>query len=108
MPHVRPFMLGLEDVSRDLRYAGRLLRREPIFALTAVLSLAIGIGANTAIFTLADALLFRPPGGVVEPERLVDVGRTRTGAGCNPNSYPNYLDIQQRATTLQAVYASPL
>ena len=59
---------------QDFRYAARLLRRNPLFALTAALSLAIGIGANTAIFTIANALLFRPPAGVVAPGRLVDVG----------------------------------
>ena len=62
---------------RDLRHAARLLRRNPLFALTAALSLAIGIGANTTIFTVANALLFQPPAGVAEPDRLVDIG-TRT------------------------------
>src|SRR5437867_1841791 len=51
---------SLERIARDTRYAVRALRHNPGFALTAVLSLAIGIGANTASFSLADALLFRP------------------------------------------------
>ena len=51
---------------QDVRYAGRLLRGNPVFALTAVVSLAIGIGANTTIFTIANALLFKPPAGVVD------------------------------------------
>ena len=66
----------LDDLRWDVGYSVRLLRRNPIFALTAALSLAIGIGANTTIFTIANALLFRPPSGVVEPSRLVDVGRS--------------------------------
>src|ERR1700704_3167992 len=93
---------------QDLRYAVRLLRRDPLFALTAVLSLAIGIGANTTIFTVANALLFRPPSGVVEPVRLVDIGTSRNGAGFGNSSYPNYVDIRKRTTTLDGVYASLL
>src|SRR5919204_451043 len=61
----------LDDLRWDLGYAARLLRRNPIFTLTAALSLAIGIGANTAIFTVANALLFRAPAGVADPGRLV-------------------------------------
>src|SRR5437870_2542099 len=49
----------LDDARRDLRHAARLLRRNPLFTMTAALSLAIGIGANTTIFTVANALLFQ-------------------------------------------------
>src|SRR5437763_678770 len=61
----------LEDARRDLRHAARLLRRSPIFTATAALSLAIGIGADTTIFTVAKALLFHDPVGVADPGRLV-------------------------------------
>ncbi len=90
---------------QDFRYAARLLRRNPLFALTAALSLAIGIGANTAIFTIANALLFRPPAGVVAPGRLVDVGRSQDGEGFDNSSYPNYLDIRARNTVFDGIYA---
>src|SRR4030081_316715 len=50
----------LEDFAADLRYCLRAFRRTPVFALTAVLSLAFGIGANSAIFTALDAVLWRP------------------------------------------------
>jgi predicted permease len=89
----------------DVRYALRLLRRNPIFALTAAVSLAIGIGANTTIFTIANALLLRTPPGVAEPGRLVDIGRSQNGSGFDTNSYPNYLDIRRRSTSLTDVYA---
>ena len=59
-------------IRSDVRYALRWLRRSPGFTLVAVASLAIGIGFNTAIFTLVDALLFRPL-PVDRPDRLVDV-----------------------------------
>jgi predicted permease len=95
----------LDDAKRDIVHALRLIRRNPLFALTAALSLAIGIGANTAIFTVANALLFRDPVGVIEPARLVDIGQARGDAGINPTSYPNYLDIRQQATLLNGVYA---
>ena len=91
---------------QDLRYAARLLRRNPLFALTAALSLAIGIGANTAIFTITNALLFRPP----PPAwpllgRLVDVGRSQDGEGFDNSSYPNYLDIRARNTVFDGILA---
>jgi predicted permease len=102
--NIRPF-LWFNDARRDLVHAARLLRRNPVLTITATLSLAIGIGANTTIFTVAKALLLQPPAGVVEPSRLVDIGSSRGGVGFGPSSYPNYLDIRQRASTLDAVYA---
>ena len=53
----------VEDLGRDLRYAARSLARDPVFALTAVLSLALGIGVNTTIFGLATEFLFKEPSG---------------------------------------------
>jgi predicted permease len=95
----------LDSWLQDVRYAARLLRRNPLFALTATLSLAIGIGANTTIFTIANALLFKPPSGVAEPGRLVDVGRSQGGQGFDNSSYPNYLDIRARNTVFSGIYA---
>jgi predicted permease len=95
----------LDDARRDLRHAARLLWSDPLFSLTATLSLAIGIGANTTVFTLADALLFQPAPGVAEPDRLVDIGASRTPGRFGPSSYLNYVDIRQRTTTLDGVYA---
>jgi putative ABC transport system permease protein len=66
----------LEDLAADIRYALRAFRRSPTFTLTAVLSLALGIGANSAIFTALDAVLWRPL-PVADPGRLVDFSITR-------------------------------
>src|SRR6266545_3935225 len=95
----------LDSWLHDVRYAARLLRRNPLFALTAVVSLAIGIGANTTIFTIANALLFKRPIGVEQPDRLVDIGRSQNGSGFDTNSYPHYLDIRSRDTVFSSVYA---
>ena len=94
----------IADARQDLRHATRLLGRNPVVTIVATASLAIGIGANTTVFTVANALLLQPPAGVSEPSRLVDIGSTRSGVGFGPSSYPNYLDIRQRATSAD-VYA---
>jgi predicted permease len=79
------------DAIRDIAYAGRLFRKSPAFTTTAVLSLALGIGANTAIFTLVDAVLLRML-PVLEPAELVEVGRL----GGRTLSYPAYEEIRAR------------
>jgi predicted permease len=95
---------------QDVRYAARLLRRNPVFTLVATLSLAIGIGANTTIVTVANALLLRAPAGVSEPDRLVDIFRAEEGKtlGNFTTSYPYYLDVRERTTTLESVFAYEL
>jgi predicted permease len=80
----------------DVRYALKWLLRSPGFAAVAILSLAIGIGFNTALFSIVDALLFRPL-PIADPSRIVDV-YTRGGDGDTfaTNSYPDYLDFKAR------------
>src|ERR1700674_4976036 len=96
----------LDTSSQDLRYAARLLCRSALFTITAVLSVAIGIGANTALFTVGSALLFGQPVGVMQPDALVDIvgGEEDRSNFFFLSSYPTYLDVQQRATMLDAVY----
>lgn len=95
----------VETAWQDVVYGFRLLRRSPLFTLTAALSLAIGIGANTTIFSVASAILLRPLPGLAEPARLVDIGRTQNGESFDTLTYPNYKDIRDRATTIVDVYA---
>ena len=85
----------LESVLADLRYAVRWLKKSPGFTVIAVASLAIGIGFNTALFAVVDALLFKPL-PVAAPERLVDVFTSdSTGSVTfSTSSYPDYLDLQ--------------
>jgi putative ABC transport system permease protein len=98
----------LHTIWQDVRYGLRLLGRSPLFTLTAVLSLALGIGANTAIFSAVSGLVLRPLPGVQDAGRLVDIGRTQNGSGFDNSSYPNFLDVRARATTLTDVYAARL
>ncbi len=99
----------LDVLGQDLRYGARLLRRNPLFTLTAVLSLAIGIGATTSIFTVANGLLLRSATGVADPDRLVDIARIERGdTSVDPISYPDLLDLRRRMTTVQGIYAYQL
>ncbi len=83
----------------DVRHALRWLRKSPAFTLVAVASLAAGIGFNTAVFAVADAVLFRPL-PVAQPDRLVDVFTSGSGgAAAQPfstSSYPDYLDLRAK------------
>ena len=90
----------------DLRLAIRGLRRSPLFAIVATLSLALGIGANTAIFTLMDQILLRKL-PVKDPDRLVMLyqqgAHNGSNMGTRMHSYPVYQDLQQRAEPLAEV-----
>jgi putative ABC transport system permease protein len=104
-------LVWIDDLRWDLAYAARLLQKNPLFALTASLSLAIGIGANTTIVTIANALLLRPPAGVAEPDALVDVSRGEDGKSFPSNftsAYPYYRDVQARTTTFAGLYGYEL
>ena len=97
----------LERVWQDVHYGGRMFAGNPGFAAVAVLSLAIGIGANTAIFSFADALLLRPL-PVARPGEVLTVGSTSSvdffGSSLNA-SYPDYVDIRDRAKSFDGLAA---
>src|SRR5258705_4526400 len=90
----------------DLRFALRMLRRSPLFSTVAILSVALGIGANTAIFTLIDQILLRQL-PVTDPEKLVMLYQRGSHNGNNMgdrmHSYPIYQDFQQKAAPLAEV-----
>ena len=90
----------------DIRFAVRGLLRSPLFSIVAILSLALGIGANTAIFTLIDQILLRKL-PVEAPRRAGDAlpaGRAqRQQHGQRMHSYPMYQDYQKRAEPLAEV-----
>jgi putative ABC transport system permease protein len=99
-----PFWFGrgteaMESLIKDLRYAVRVLRQRPGFTFVAVLTLSLGIGGNTAIFTVANASLLRPfP--YSEPDRLVHISETNRQQHQQFNereaSYPDYLDWKEQ------------
>jgi putative ABC transport system permease protein len=93
----------IEILAKDVRYAIRGLRRSPAFTIAAVLSLALGIGANTAIFSFLDTLMLRML-PVEKPEQLLSL--YRTGAwGRGFASYPQYLEFRRHAELFNGVLA---
>ncbi|HWO00473.1 MAG TPA: ABC transporter permease, partial [Blastocatellia bacterium] len=88
----------MEGIWRDVRYASRMLLKSPAFSLVAIVSLGLGIGVNTAIFSLVDAVLFRPLPAISDPSRLVWF----TGS----SSYPNFEDYRDQNDVFTGMLAS--
>jgi predicted permease len=104
----------LESIVRDLRFSVRSLKSRPAFTLTVIATLALGIGANTAIFTLVDALLLRPL-PVSHPEQLVIVSNpaevNNNNVGDPVTDYVSFLlykDVRARNTAFTDMYANGL
>ncbi len=89
----------LETFLQDIRYGLRMLRKNLGFTATAVLALALGIGANTTVFTAFDAIALRPR-AVKDPDRLVGVYRTAVGEDRGAFSYPDYIYYRDHTKTL--------
>ena len=96
----------LETLWQDLRYGARMLRKSPGFTAVAVLTLALGIGANTAIFSVVDAVLLRPL-PYPDPDRLMMIYQAAPQAGVRKAgvSYPNFQDWQRAARSLEDLTA---
>jgi len=90
------------DLRRDFQYAFRMIRRKPGFAVLTVLTLAVGIGANTAVFSVFDRTVLRPL-PYSEPERLVHLWEIRTNQefGQMEASYPDFVDWKKRNHTFE-------
>jgi macrolide transport system ATP-binding/permease protein len=88
----------MSTLLHDLKYARRLLVRNPAFTAIAVITLALGIGLNTAVFSAIDALLLRPLPGVRAPEELVQLYRTYPGGELyGSNGVPHFMDVRDRS-----------
>ncbi len=98
-----------ESIGKDIAYAWRSMRRSPGFFAVAVLSLGLGVGVNTAMFSLVDALLFRPL-PVQAPGTLVDLFSTGgDGDEYATSSYPDYVDVKAQNTVFSDMTAySPM
>ncbi|MGD0631272.1 MAG: ABC transporter permease [Terracidiphilus sp.] len=95
----------LETLIQDTRYALRMMVRNPAFAAVAVLTLAIGIGANTALFSIVNTVLLNPL-PYPHPDELVSVHESKANFDQGSISYPNFLDWQRNNKTLAALAIS--
>jgi predicted permease len=95
----------METFWQDLRHSMRMLRSRPGFALTVIVTLALGIGANATIFTWIKAVLLASLPGIEQPEKLVEMwGATHNNSALS-TSYLDYLDYRDRNTVLSGLFA---
>ena len=100
--------MRFDTLVHDVKYAVRRLLRDWRFTLAAVLILGLGIGANTAIFSLVNAALFRPQ-TVADPSRLVDIYQNMAdGSGPGFNSYPAFRDMAEYSDIFESITAASL
>jgi predicted permease len=93
---------SVEGTLADCRFALRRLKKSPGFALTAILTLALGIGANVVVFSVLNGLILRPV-NVPEPRNLYQISRAR--GGMDSQSYPDYADFRDRDASFSGILA---
>jgi macrolide transport system ATP-binding/permease protein len=99
----------IETTLQDLRFGLRMLRRSPGFSALAILCLTLGIGANAAVFSWVEGILFRPYPAVSHQERLLALGGTERGeAGGTPLSWPDFADLQRSSTLFDTLFVSKI
>lgn len=98
----------IKDIGQDFHYAMRRLRFNVGFSIVAVLMLALGIGANAAVYSLMDQILLRPFSAVLNTERLVQIGSRdakHNGRDFDTISYPDYLDYRRTSRGFESIAA---
>src|SRR5258705_4059344 len=96
---------NMEALFKDIRYAIRGLLKHPSFTLIAIVTLALGIGANTAIFSLVRGVLLRPL-PFSEPERLIGIRESKVGEGHNnPMAWRSFAEFRDKTQTLESIAA---
>ena len=102
----------MNDVLQDLRYSLRMLVKSPVFTVAAVLTLALGIGLNTATYSAVRSILLRPLPGAERPEELVQIYRQWPGMDYGSISIPHYQDLRDRTQgvfeSVAASYFTPM
>jgi macrolide transport system ATP-binding/permease protein len=94
----------IETALQDVRIGLRLLRHSPGFSLLAILCLTLGIGANVAVFSWIEGILFRPFPAVAHQERLLALSGTARGtSGSDDVSWPDFVDFQQNCTLIDLI-----
>ncbi|MGB9461346.1 MAG: ABC transporter permease [Candidatus Acidiferrum sp.] len=102
-------LLWLEHLAMDLRVGFRMLWRSPGFSVLAILCLTLGIGANAAVFSWVEGILFRPYPAVVHQERLMALAGTARGeTGATSLSWPDFLDLRKNCTLFDALFVSKI
>ena len=95
----------LDEIAQDIRYGFRTLAKSYGFTAVAVLTLALGIGANSAIFSFVDGVLLKPL-PYPDPERILQVWEKLPGGGNNGVSTANFLDWQHQSDVFEAMVAT--
>jgi predicted permease len=90
---------------QDVRFAVRMLRKSPGFTAVAILTLALGIGANTAIFSIVKAVILQPLSGVAHSDNIMSVGVRQATGDTFPVSYPIYRELRDKNEVLQSLAA---
>jgi macrolide transport system ATP-binding/permease protein len=99
----------IETTLQDLRFGLRMLRRDPGFSILAMLCLTLGIGANAAVFSWVEGILFRPYPAVSHQERLFALtGTARGEAGHTGLSWPDFVDLRRSCTLFDSFFVSQI
>src|SRR6185312_10847325 len=92
----------METLIRDIRFAVRSLIKRPAFTAVAIITLALGIGASTAVFSIVDGVLLRPL-PYPQAERIVQLREVNAKGGKMQFAEPNFVDLRARSRTLEGV-----
>jgi predicted permease len=99
----------IDTTLQDLRFGFRMLRRSPGFSVLAILCLTLGIGANAAVFSWVEGILFRPYPSVTHQEQLLALAGTARGeSGHTAISWPDFADLQRNCTLFDAFFVSKI